>query len=115
VTAIFWTIPSAYLSPAAAARIALISSIGSIKNATGSLTYAMYFVAAVLAVGAVLIVSRRAGEAGAGKGRRLAGALVLGSQSFLTKQVQLWLRYRLDLRTDDGPKLRRPETLLYVF
>jgi D-galactonate transporter len=69
VTPVFWTIPSTYLSPtAAAAGIALVSSLGSvagfaspfavgaIKSATGSLTYAMYFVAAMLAVGAVLIL-----------------------------------------------------------
>ncbi|HEU0203029.1 MAG TPA: MFS transporter [Burkholderiaceae bacterium] len=69
VTPVFWTIPSAYLTPAAAAAgIALVSSlgsiagfvspfvIGSIKAATGSLTYAMYFVAAMLVLGAVLIL-----------------------------------------------------------
>lgn len=44
------------------------------------------------------------------------GTLVLGWQSFLTKQLQLALRYRQDVKTEQGPKLRGLETrLLYLF
>jgi len=44
------------------------------------------------------------------------GTVVLGWQSFLTKQVQLSLRYRQDVQTEEGPKLRGLEArLLYLF
>lgn len=69
---VFWTIPSAYLSPtAAAAGLALINSIGQlggffsplligqIKTATGSFTVALLSVAALLVLGACSVIGNR--------------------------------------------------------
>jgi ACS family phthalate transporter-like MFS transporter len=68
-TAVFWSIPTAYLSNAAAAgSIALISSIGQcggfvapnvigwVQLETGSMANGLYIVAAVLCVGTVLLL-----------------------------------------------------------
>jgi hypothetical protein len=44
------------------------------------------------------------------------GTLVFGWQKFLAKQWQLSLRYRQDVKTEQGPKVRGLETrLLYLF
>lgn len=69
VTALFWTIPTAFLSgTAAAGGIALISSLGQVggltapivigwvRGATGSLSWGMYTVALVLIVGGLTIL-----------------------------------------------------------
>lgn len=49
-------------------------------------------------------------------GKRNNGTFVLGWQSFLTQQVQLSLRYRQDVRTEEGSKLRGLEgRLVYLF
>jgi D-galactonate transporter len=67
---LFWAMPTAYLSgPAAAGGIALINSIGLIggfvspfvigwmKTATGSVDYGLYFVTALMAIGAVALLA----------------------------------------------------------
>lgn len=73
---IFWTIPSGYLQPgAAAAGVALINSIGQLggffspllvgqlKTATGSMTAALQLLAALLVLGACALIGNRAGRA----------------------------------------------------
>ena len=66
---LFWTMPTAYLSgTAAAGGIALINSlgliggfvspfvIGWIKTSTGSLTYGLYFITALLVIGGIVLL-----------------------------------------------------------